>query len=175
MASDNIRKIAITGPESTGKSELAKGLAQHYNGGFVPEYAREYIDLLDRDYTQEDILVIAQNQLEREQEVLEKSREFLFADTELIVTKIWSLHKYGRCHPWIEAEIVNHTYDLYLLCDVDLPWQYDEQREHPHLRNFFFEWYKRALDEYGFPWYIVSGTGKERLENAITIIDNHFR
>ncbi len=174
VAADKVRKIAITGPESTGKSELAKALAQHYNGGFVPEFAREYIDQLNRDYTRDDILFIAQHQLKREQDVLESSEGFLFADTELIVTKIWSLHKYGHCHPWIEAQITKHPYDLFLLCNIDLPWQYDEQREHPHLRSFFFDWYKRELDEYRFPYKIVSGTGKDRLQNAIRMIDNYF-
>lgn len=174
MTNHSIKKIAITGPESTGKSELAKQLAQHYQGEFVAEFARQYIDQLEREYSYEDILIIARNQFRREQEMLSSTKHFLFSDTELIVTKIWSLHKYGSCHPWIENQILSNTYDLFLLCNVDLPWQFDEQREHPHLRNFFFDWYKKELDAYGFPYRIVSGTGTERLANAIAAIDNYF-
>ncbi len=174
MGIDKIKKVAVTGPESTGKSELAKSLATYYNGGFVPEFARDYIDQLDRNYSRDDILIIAQNQLKREEEELRKSTGYFFADTELIVTKIWSLHKYGSCHSWIEDQILNNTYDLYLLCDVDLPWEFDEQREHPHLRTFFFQWYQKELDNYGFPYRIVSGTGKDRLQKAIDLVDIYF-
>ncbi|MFN2396724.1 MAG: AAA family ATPase [Bacteroidales bacterium] len=174
MTDHKIKKVAITGPESTGKSELAKQLAHHYQGDFVSEFARKYIEQLDREYSYEDILVIAQNQFKREQQMLQHAKRYFFADTELIVTKIWSLHKYGTCHPWIEKQIVNNTYDLILLCNVDLPWQFDEQREHPNLRNFFFDWYEKELDAYGFPYRIVSGKGTERLANAIAAIDNFF-
>ncbi len=174
MTTRQVKKVAITGPESTGKSELAHQLARHYRGDFVSEFARKYIEQLHREYTREDILVIAQNQLKREQQMLQYAKNYLFADTELMVTKIWSLHKYGSCDPWIEKQILNNNYDLFLLCNVDLPWEFDEQREHPHLRNYFFEWYKKELDTYGFPYSIVSGAGTDRLKNAIHAIDNYF-
>jgi NadR type nicotinamide-nucleotide adenylyltransferase len=165
-------KIAITGPESTGKSDLAKKLASHYNSVFVPEYAREYIDGLDRQYTYDDILTIAQNQLKQEAELEKQAHNYLFCDTELLVTRIWSLHKFGVCHDWITHQITSHNYDLYLLCNIDLPWEYDKQREHPHLRQFFFDWYKNELDDFNLPYKIVSGRGKTRLENAVNLIDD---
>ncbi len=169
-----LKKIAITGPESTGKSRLGSQLALYYNDMLVPEFARGYIDQLDKDYTFADILAIARGQLALESQKAALARNFLFCDTELIVTKIWSLHKFGTCDPFILEQIKKHPYDLFLLCDVDLPWEYDKQREHPDLRDYFFEWYKKELIDYGFPFEIIRGTGKRRLEQAIAAIDGFF-
>lgn len=169
-----IRKIAVTGPESTGKSRLARQLADHYDTAYAPEYAREYIDRLDRDYVQQDITNIAKGQLAAELEAMKRARSLLFCDTELIVTKIWSLHKYGSCDPWITGQIQENPYDLVLLCDVDMPWEPDPQREHPHLRSYFFDWFRRELNVYGLPYRIVRGMGKERLRNAIDAVEAYL-
>ncbi|MDR4988678.1 MAG: ATP-binding protein [Bacteroidales bacterium] len=174
----SLRKVAVTGPESTGKSALCKGLAEHFNTRFVPEFAREYLDKLDRPYVEEDIVSIARGQLAHEYrlaEAMKKTGEpLLFCDTELIVTKIWSLHKYHRCDPWILEKIKANPYDLYLLCDVDLAWEPDPLREHPDLRNYFFNWYRQELSDYGFPFVIVRGVQQERLNNAIVAVNNFF-
>ena len=169
-----MNRIAITGPESTGKSRLARNLALCFQDVYVPEYAREYIAGLNRPYAREDILEIAKGQLRQESDLARKARRFLFCDTELIVTKIWSLHKYGHCDPFILENIKKHPYDLYLLCDIDLPWEPDVQREHPHLRQFFFDWYKRELENYGFPYAVVSGESGERLQSAMNALRAHF-
>ncbi|MCF8233741.1 MAG: ATP-binding protein [Bacteroidales bacterium] len=166
-----LKRIAITGPESTGKSQMAEKLARHFNTVFVPEIARDYIDQLNRPYTQDDILQIAKNQLELEEEAAKKTDGLLFCDTEFLVTKIWSEHKYNNCHPWIQKMYKVHVYDLYLLMEVDLPWQPDPQREHPHLRKFFFDCYYKELDQQGFRFEVVNGQGENRLKNAIRIVD----
>ncbi len=170
-----LRKIAVTGPESTGKSWLTRKLASHYNAGYVDEFAREYIAGLNRDYTREDILTIAKNQINQESIAEKEARDFLFCDTELIVAKVWSLHKYGNADPWILQQIERNSYDLFLLCNVDLPWEFDEQREHPHLRNYFFDWYRKELEHYGFPYVVVSGIGEQRISNAVAAVDDFFR
>lgn len=169
-----VKKIAVTGPESTGKSLLASQLANHYNTLCVPEFARAYIDSLDRPYEQSDIVEIAKGQLRAEKKMEARANRYLFCDTELIITKVWSLHKYGNCDPFIMEKILDKRYDLYLLCDLDLPWVQDPQREHPHLRKYFFDWYKRELDEYGFPYEVIRGMGQERLERAVAVIDRLF-
>ncbi len=161
-----LKKIAITGPESTGKSWLAQKLARSFNTVFVPEYARNYIDQLNRDYKQEDILEIAKGQFNLEKEMESKATGILFCDTEFLVTKIWSLHKYNNCNPFILEKIKENRYDLFLLCDVDMPWEFDEQREHPHLRSYFFNWYEKELREYGFSFRVISGLGEHRFLNA---------
>lgn len=163
--------IGITGPESTGKSALSRQLAQHYQTVYVEEYARAYIGNLGRDYQQEDILHIAKGQLQAQLAARQKANRLLICDTELLVTKVWSMHKYACCDPWILDQIAAYPCDFYLLCDVDLPWEYDKQREHPHLRHFFFDWYRRELDAYGFKYQVISGQGFQRLEAAIQAID----
>lgn len=167
-------RIAITGPESTGKSWLAENLAKVYHTSWVPEYAREYIDKLNRPYTYDDILVIAQRQMESEDSTLLSANKFLFSDTECLVTKIWCEVKFERCHPWIIEQIEQRPYDLYLLCDIDLPWQPDPQREHPHLRNYLFDLYTAELNDRKLPFDIVKGSGKARLECAMEIINRMF-
>ncbi len=163
--------VAITGPESTGKSQLACKLAEHYNTAWVPEYAREYIDMLGREYNFEDIVTIAKQQHENKNIYAEKAQGFLFSDTELIVTKVWSEFKYKKCDPWILDNIKTQKYDLYLLCDIDLPWQTDPQREHPHLRRELFNIYLDELNSYNFPFEIISGLGSQRLMNAVNAIN----
>ena len=163
-------RIAVTGLESTGKSRLAEELAKHYSTVWVPEYAREYIDKLGREYEQNDILKIAKKQIENEVLMNEKANRILFSDTELIVTKVWSEFKYKKCDPWILENIKKYEYDLYLLCDIDIPWEYDPQREHPHLRKYLLDVYTKELEEYNFNYALISGLNEKRLENAIRAI-----
>ncbi|MCF8367980.1 MAG: ATP-binding protein [Bacteroidales bacterium] len=165
-----LKRIAITGPESTGKSQLAESLARHFNSAWVPEFARQYINELNRPYTYDDILIIARGQMEMESRLTDSISGFLFCDTELIVTKIWCVYKYGQCHPWILDRLDQQQYDLYLLCDIDLPWQPDPQREHPLHRSELFQLYIQELKQRKFPFHIVTGRGSQRLENALEIL-----
>ena len=168
-------KIAVTGPESTGKSILSEQLAAHYNTVWVPEYARSYIDNIARPYDKDDILLIARGQLDEERRKYETADRYLFCDTELIVTKIWSEVKYGTCDAWILEKIQSNKYDLFLLCNIDLPWEEDPQREHPHRRKFLFDLYKNELTARDFPFFVISGAGSDRLVNAIKAIETFFR
>lgn len=170
-----LKRVAITGPESTGKSDLAKDLAAHYNTQWVFEYAREYIDRLDRPYRFEDIELIAKGQLEAEENKARLATQYLFCDTEFLVTKVWSEYVFGKCSPWIHEKVKNHVYDLYLLMDIDLPWSDDPQREHPHKREELLEIYKQELVSNHFRFGIVSGRGQDRLFNAIEIIQKFIK
>lgn len=163
-------RISITGPESTGKSWLASQLADHYHTQWVPEYARRYLVDINRPYTYDDILVIAQKQFEMEN-IAGKESELLFCDTDFCVTKIWCTVKYGECHEWITTNLEKNYYDLYLLCNIDLPWQYDPLREHPEMRNELFGMYSDVMNEQNFNYRVVSGGGEKRLENAIGFVE----
>ncbi len=166
-----IKRIAITGPESTGKSQLAEELADYYQTLWVAEYARKYLEEINRPYNYDDVLQIAKGQLDRENSAAEKANKILFCDTDFTVTKIWCEFKYKQCHEWINEQFINHKYDLYLLCNTDLPWEFDPQRENPDEREELFQIYQNTLIEAGFPFAIISGIRDERLENAIKFAD----
>jgi NadR type nicotinamide-nucleotide adenylyltransferase len=163
-------RISITGPESTGKSWLAQHLAEHYQTHWVPEFARQYLESIGRAYMYEDILEIAKKQFQLENMASENT-ELLFCDTDFCVTSIWCNVKYGKCHDWINAQLDENHYDLYLLCNIDLPWQYDPMREHPEMRSELFGMYRDLLEDHQFNYRVVSGSGEERLQNAIRFVD----
>ncbi len=167
-----VKRIAITGPESTGKSALAQELAEYYNTVWVPEYAREYLETHGSDYKEEDIVKIAKGQLKLEDEMSEKANEYLFCDTDLFVTKIWSEYKYGDCDPWILEKLLDHRYDLHLMMDIDIDWKDDHLRKNPDDRQKLFNIYMEELAQYKYPFFIIDGKGKSRVEAAIKVINN---
>ncbi len=167
-------RISITGPESTGKSWLAERLALHNNSVWVPEYAREYLREINRPYDFDDILLIAKKQFEQENSMTQKTG-LLFCDTDFCVTSIWCSVKYGKNHEWIERKLKENNYNLYLLCDIDLPWEYDPLREHPQMRSELFGLYNNLLENNQFNYRIVSGLNEERLQNAIRFVDEYLQ
>jgi len=171
---ENLKRIAVIGPESTGKSELCQQLAAHFQSEWVPEYARFYIDRLDGPYEQEDLHNIAIGQLAWEDDKAQYTKDYLFCDTNLIVIKIWSEHKYGSTHPWIEEQLAQRHYDYYLLPNIDLPWRPDPQREHPNDRQHFFTVYEDYLKAQNLPYSIVSGIECDRKNAALQALKDHF-
>lgn len=166
-----LRKIAVTGPESTGKSMIAQQLADHYQTVWVPEYARVHLLNINRPYHYDDILEMAQKQKVSEKVFESLAGKLMFSDTEMLVTKIWCEVKYGKCHPWILDELSKQDYGLYLLMDTDLPWEYDPLREHPDKRKYLFDLYRNDLEKYGFNYRIVSGVDDARLKTAVKFVD----
>jgi NadR type nicotinamide-nucleotide adenylyltransferase len=165
-------KIAILGPESTGKTELAKGLAEYFNAPWVPEYAREYIEHLTKPYTYEDVCTIAYRQIEEEKfwENHSANNEFVFFDTDLIITKVWFEYRFGKIPEFLTERMKTNFFDLYLLCETDLPWEPDPVREHGNDREFFFNWYNREIEQTGKPWVVINGIGDQRIQNAINVL-----
>lgn len=166
-----MKKIAIVGPESTGKSALAQALAEYYQTDWVPEVARTYLENLGRGYSAIDVEEIAHLQLTAEEKMEKNVSGILFFDTTLLVIKIWMMNAYGQCPDWIVKSVESRHYDLYLLCDIDLPWKPDPLREHPNHREFFRNWYERELNLMNANYKWVSGIGEIRLENAISTTD----
>jgi NadR type nicotinamide-nucleotide adenylyltransferase len=166
-----LRKIAITGPESSGKTTLAAQLAAYYKTEFVPEFARSYLPTLGRDYIETDLLDIAKGQLQLENKIAAVAKKILFCDSDMTVMKIWAMEKYGRCDAWITAQQEAHHYDLYLLCAPDIPWEADPFRENPTDRNRLFALYIKELEMKNVYYIILEGGEKERLEKAVAILD----
>lgn len=173
----SIKKIVIVGPESTGKSTLCQQLAKHYKTSWCPEYAREYLLANGTNYTVEDLLVIAKGQIALEEKMAVNAKNnLLFIDTNMYVLKVWSEFVFGSCDSWILNQVVQRTYDLYLLCNTDLPWQKDELREYPDLitRQQLYLQYKDILINQSVPWSEVSGNNEARLKNAIAAVDKYL-
>lgn len=168
-------KLAIVGPESTGKSMLAEQLAAYYNTKFVPEIARDYLNGLGRNYTENDLLQIAKKQQDAITKTQSQANLFLFVDTELLVIKIWSQVKYKKVHPWILDQFKEQDFDLFLLTNNDIPWETDPLREHPNKREYLFNLYEKELKKWGLPYKIIIGIGQERILNAIKVIDDFFQ
>jgi NadR type nicotinamide-nucleotide adenylyltransferase len=162
-------RIALIGPESSGKTTLCNALAAHFGFPCIQEYARSYLQSLTRPYTIEDIERIAVKQLELETAAA-KIYPVLFCDTEFINFKVWCEHVFGSCPAWINNQVFQAPYDLYLLTQPDLPWEYDPLRENPEKGQFFFDWYKRLLTENGYRFVEIGGKENERLQQAIKAV-----
>ena len=187
-------KVAVIGPESTGKSTLCELLAQYYNTQWCPEFAREFLLTHGTDYSYDDLLYIAKGQLAMEDEYTQSlvgssesgvnssvqdselqtpNSKLLFIDTEMYVMKVWCEFVFGKCHRWVLDQIIERKYDLYLLCNTDLPWVKDELREYPDLktRDQLYHIYKDIMINQSTRWVDISGDYDERLLKAIKATD----
>lgn len=168
-------KIAVIGPESTGKSNLSEHLANQYNCLWVPEFARQYCANLNRDCDMQDELNIFYGQLNSERAIFKESlkanHKLLICDTTIVTVKVWTEHVFKNTPDVVNREFNHRHYDLYLLTNNDLPWEDDPLRNFPNQREYFYEWYLRLLKENNLNFRIVSGVNKERFQNAIDIVD----
>lgn len=203
-----IKKVVVLGPESTGKSTLCVQLAEHYHTIWCKEYARQYLLEHGTHYSYDDLLVIAKGQLELEEESIKNVQRgkhtgkhasesenpagqetfhdgesnlptparLLFIDTNMYVMKVWCEFVFGKCHPFILDELADRKYDLYLLCNVDLPWVKDELREYPDLltREELYHIYREIMVNQQVPWADVNGSDSKRRQVAIDAINGVF-
>jgi len=172
----NILKVVVFGPESTGKTTLARALASHYRTEWVPEYAREYLqekwDRTREICRPEDLPPIGAGQIAMENTLTHSANRLLICDTDLLVTKVYSEAYYdGYCDPEIEKYALRNTYDLYLLTGIDVPWVPDDLRDKPQEREEMFARFRSALELYNCSFVILRGSPEKRLEEAIYAID----
>ena len=191
-----IKKIVVIGPESTGKSTLCEQLAAHYKTNWIPEYAREYLLKNGTNYKYEDLFEIAKGQMRLEDDFtktwhMERGKELnktkykltgpaashlgypLILDTNLYVMKVWSEIAFNKCDNRILTQIAMRQYDLYLLCNPDLPWAPDSLREYPDLktRERIYHFYKEAMVKQKTTWTDIKGNYEERFQQAVAAID----
>lgn len=173
-----IKKIVIIGPESTGKSTLCSLLAKHFNCFWCEEFARAYLLENGINYSFNDLATIAKGQLKLEDKYTKLANDakhkFLFLDTDMYVMKVWCEFVFNKIHEFIQKEIQIRKYDLYLLCDTDLPWVKDELREYPDLetRQKLFDKYHSILKNQNTPFAIISGNYNQRFQQAIDAINS---
>lgn len=165
-------KVAITGPESSGKTHLAIALAAHYKTAYTPEFSRLYLEKHGLAYDEADLLEIAKGQYNWELAYARDAKRLLICDTDLLVIKIWSEVRFQECHPWIERQLHLHPYDLFLLCKPDLPWEPDPLRENPDDRDQLYQRYLKALQDMNATFTEISGLEfEQRLQQAVSFID----
>lgn len=169
-------KVALTGPESSGKSTLTLALAKHFGAPYLLEYSRTFLNKLDRRYMEQDLVPIAQGQLAQEKALEQGESSIYFCDTSLLVMRVWGLYKFGRSDEQIKEMLLDHPADLYLLCRPDIAWAPDPLREHAAIedREALFKLYKQNLDEFQLPYGIVEGQGLTRFECALQLVQRHF-
>jgi len=170
----SISRIALIGPESTGKTTLCMQLSEHYKTVWVPEYARLFMEKLKREYNHDDVIHCARVQMKTEDEMISQANRFLFCDTELINYKIWFEDKFQKIPEWLQDEIEKRKYDLYLLTSPDLLWIDESIRENPGRRKYFFDLYLQELERRDFQFRVITGKGVSRMTSAINFIDSFF-
>ncbi|MBR4432082.1 MAG: ATP-binding protein [Paludibacteraceae bacterium] len=152
-------KIGIIGPESTGKSTLARYLARRYKGTYVPEYARTYVEQKgSREVSFDELCDIARHQIEEMESLTAKRSQICFFDTDLIVTKVWFDYAFGRIPEWLNEAIKRYPMDVYLLTYPDLPWKPDPARYNgsDEMRMELYERYKAEIEALNIPYYIIT-------------------
>jgi NadR type nicotinamide-nucleotide adenylyltransferase len=170
-----IRRIAVFGPESTGKTTLARQLADHFGEPWSPEYVRAFWDARGGKITADDLDAIARGQIEGEDSEALRATKLLFCDTELLTCVLWDdLLFPGACPSWVrtEAERRAGTYALYLFCDTDLPFEPDPQRCFPDeaARGEGHRLWREALMKRGLPFVEIRGAGRARLDAAVAAV-----
>ena len=163
-----MRRVAITGPESSGKTTLAGELSVVLNAKLVGEFARDFLEERNGIYRESDLLTMARGQYDS---ILEVNEDLIVVDTDFIVYSVWANYKYSKLDPEIRTLIQDCLFDLHILCKPDIPWQPDPLRENPKNRDDLFELYIEALNEYGKNFIVVEGNREERLNKAIEAIE----
>src|SRR5436305_908940 len=120
-----VTRVCLTGPECTGKTTLARRLAEHFGTLWVPEFAREYALGVARPLTLTDVDLIARGQMAGEDLTLLDADRLLFLDTDLVSTVVYSNYYYSAVPQWVTAEARRRLADLYLLADIDIPFELD--------------------------------------------------
>lgn len=165
------RRVVLTGSESTGKTTLTADLARHYQAVWVPEYVRGYADWKGAPLEAGDVTPIARGQIAAQDLALERARGLLLLDTDLLSTVVYAEHYYGFCPEWVRAAANHRRADFYLLCDIDVPWTSDPQRDRAGERPVMHELFRSALAERGFPFRVIRGGWRERFLAARLAIE----
>ena len=164
-------RIVLYGPESSGKTTLAKALAKEFETTWVPEFARNYLqekwDQKKEVCSLEDLIIIAKGQINQENNLIEDANEFLFCDTNVLITKAWSeTHFNGYCAPEIQYWVDTFKYDHYFLTDIDVPWQADDLRDSPNSRKQMFDYFENLLKNKKASYTLLKGNLNLRLGKA---------
>jgi nicotinamide riboside kinase len=167
-------RIVVSGSECTGKTTLARALSEKLGAPFSIESARDYVSELGRAVQFSDVEPIARRQMEIEDALLDNDSRLYVFDTDLFSTLIYSRLYFGCCPDWIEPLCRARRADLYLLCEIDLPWVKDDfQRgqDTPTKRQHAHDLFANVLNENDCSIRAVSGLNDNRLQCAVSAIE----
>jgi len=164
-------RVVLTGSESTGKTTLATELASRYDAPLVPEFVREFAEKKGGAIDFTDHGPIARGQIALEDAHIVLGRPIVIQDTDLLSTVVYCEHYFGRAPQWIVDEAGERRPDLYLLCEIDLPWIADGVRDRGHMRDEMQQLFRDAVMRSGAPVAVITGQGPERLERAVDAVD----
>ena len=167
----DVRRVTITGSESTGKTSLAERLAAHFDTVWAREFSRQYALQKEAPLDASDVEPIARGQMRNEDEALRRARALAILDTDLLSTVVYAKHYYGECPPWVERAAQSRLADLYLLCDIDVPWVPDPARDRSHARAKLHAAFAAQLELYGAPYTLVRGDWRAREAIAIAAVE----
>ena len=171
-----MKRVVLIGSESTGKTTLARRLAEHYDVEWVPEFVRDYADRKEEPLVFEDHAPIARGQMSLEDEYRARAAQvnapLLLLDTDLLSTAVYCAHYYARCPVWITDAASARRPDLYLLLDIDIPWTADPLRDRGHMREKVQSLFREAVEQSGVPFVLISGDENLRFERARAAIDD---
>jgi NadR type nicotinamide-nucleotide adenylyltransferase len=165
-----LRRVALVGAESTGKTTLARALAAHFDTVWVPEFAREYLEARGGVCTLEDMPRIAQGQAALEDCLGRQANRVLIQDTNLLTTQLWHEHYFGEAPAALRQMAAERRADLYLLCDCDVPWMADGLRDSPRQRRWFQDRFRSELEAARLPYVVLAGPFEERLGPAVEAV-----
>jgi HTH-type transcriptional repressor of NAD biosynthesis genes len=167
LSREPVRRVTVTGSESTGKTWLAQRLARHFQTAWVPEFAREYLVQKAAPLDASDVEPIARGQMNSEDAVLRRAYTLAILDTDLVSTVVYAEHYYGTCPAWVEHSARKRLADLYLLCDIDVPWVADPARDRPGVRHEIHAAFAEHLERYGARYVLVRGGWEQREASAV--------
>lgn len=172
---DPLLKIAIVGPESTGKSTMAQHLAKALDSSYVPEYARYYCKNLHNQYSLQDETNMFYGQIALEEAIISQVKNnILICDTTIMTVKIWCDHLFQHTPSIVLEEIKKRNYDFYLLMNIDLPWENDPLRDFPQQRKHFMDIWEQELNNVNANYEVISGLGTQRLNNGLKATQGFF-
>jgi NadR type nicotinamide-nucleotide adenylyltransferase len=164
-------RVVVTGSESTGKTTLAEQLARHFRAELVPEFVREYAEARHGVIEYADHGPIARGQMALEDAAMERGKPIVVQDTDLLSTVVYCEHYFGKCPAWIAEAARNRAPDLYLFCEVDVPWIADGVRDRGHMREEMQHLFRNAVRDSGAPVAVITGDRTERLARATEAVD----
>lgn len=164
-------KICLFGPESTGKTTLARRLADHFQTAWVPEFAREFLLENGNVFTPAEVRPLADGQLLIQNAAISRANRVVFLDTDLLTNALYSQYCFGEIPDWLEKMAHENLPDFHFLLDTDLPWQADELRTHGNDRSAQMALWKWGLEHFGCRFELISGDHEVRFSKAVRLVN----